>query len=276
MAWKQIPSSLDTRELIDTLNDRQPGAGVGGGVTGPTGPTGIAGATGPTGPTGIGVTGPVGVTGATGVAGTPGAAGIDGVTGPVGVTGATGVAGTPGIDGVTGPTGAGVTGATGVAGPAGVDGVTGPTGITGPTGPAGVTGATGPAGSGGGTSTTVEVDVGATARWEGRFTITDATISAASKVLCWQAPGPYTGKGTRADEAALQPVMVVAVAPASGSAIVYWQTPPMISTSPTPTEAMLRGAGTDANTGTNRDLQFTSKRLGKVRGNLKFSYLVLG
>jgi len=129
-----------------------------------------------------------------------------------------------------------------------------------------------PAG-GGSTATTVET----TLAWgtEGRFTITDAAISGTSKVLCWQAPGPYTGKGTLADEAAMQPVQVVSVAPAAGTAVVSWATPALLVTRPTPTTAMLRGAGTDANSGTNRDPQFTARKIGKVRGAIKFSYLVL-
>lgn len=75
------------------------------------------------------------------------------------------------------------------------------------------------------TATTVEVNLGGTAVRTGRFTITDASISGSSKVMCWQAPGPYTGKGTLADEAAMQPVLVTAVVPGSGQAVVHWRTP---------------------------------------------------
>ena len=114
--------------------------------------------------------------------------------------------------------------------------------------------------------TTVETNIGATEKWTGKFTITDVAITATSKVLCWQAPGPYTGKGTRADEAELQPVSVIAVEPAAGSAIVKWQTPPMVVDVPLLTTGII---------GTNRDPQTTARRLGVVRGNVKFSYLVL-
>lgn len=124
-------------------------------------------------------------------------------------------------------------------------------------------------------ATTVEVNLGATAKFAGRFTITDAAIGAGSKVLCWQAPGPYTGKGTRADEAAMQPVSVIGVEPAVGSAQVQWQTPPMVVDVPLlATEAKL-GGGTSANNGTNRDYRVTAQRLGKVRGNVKFTYWVM-
>jgi hypothetical protein len=122
--------------------------------------------------------------------------------------------------------------------------------------------------------TTVEVDLGSTPKFQGKFTITDAGISGTSKVLCWQAPGPYTGKGTRADEACMQPVNVVMVNPGSGSAEVCWETPPMLTVSPLLTNASPLGGGTAANSGTNRGPQFFAKRLGNVRGNVKFSYTI--
>lgn len=181
-----------------------------------------------------------------------------------------------------GPTGpAGPTGPTGPTGPAGPTGPTGPAGPTGPPGadsvvpgPTGPTGPTGPAG-GGGSATTVEVNLGSSPKFTGKFTITDAGISAASKILCWQAPGPYTGKGTRADEAEMQPVQIIAVEPGSGSAVVKWQTPPMVT--PTrypraggqPASAIIPGL---------KDPQAVvmaaQKRVGKVKGNVKFTYLV--
>jgi hypothetical protein len=151
-------------------------------------------------------------------------------------------------------------------------------GVDGDRGPPGATGAQGPAGGGGGGSaTTVEVNLGAApnAYWTGKFTITDAGILATSKVLCWQAPGPYTGKGTRADEAEAAPVSVIAVEPASGSAVVKWQTPPMVILQPMaetggqPASAIVPGL---------KDPQAIAngpaKRIGRVRGNVKFSYTV--
>ncbi len=134
----------------------------------------------------------------------------------------------------------------------------------------------GPAAGGGASATTVEVDLGLTPRTSGRFTITDATISATSKVLVWQAPGPYTGKGTLADEAAMQPVSVIAVAPASGSCVVHWETPPIIVAAPvTPNgrrDAPSTVAGFNPRYPT---VAFETKRIGKVSGNVKFSYMIL-
>lgn len=85
--------------------------------------------------------------------------------------------------------------------------------------------------------TTVEVSLGATARRSGSFTITDSRISSGSPVHVWQAPGPYTAKGARADEASMDGVSCVA-SPGSGTATVYWRSAT------------------------------------QVRGNFKFSYLV--
>lgn len=46
---QQIPSRLNTRELIDWLNGLTIVSGSGGGATGATGPRGVTGATGPAG-----------------------------------------------------------------------------------------------------------------------------------------------------------------------------------------------------------------------------------
>lgn len=121
----------------------------------------------------------------------------------------------------------------------------------------------------------VEVNLGSTPVFAGRFTITHPDITVGRFVQCWQAPGPYTGKGARADEAEMQPVQVVAVAPASGSATVYWQTPTSFTT-----EVVVSGGGRDA-PATTSDPRFPNvatiqRRKGLVRGNVKFLYQVLG
>jgi hypothetical protein len=122
-------------------------------------------------------------------------------------------------------------------------------------------------------ATTVEVNLSAVATWRGRFTITDAAISSTSKVLCWQAPGPYTGKGTLADEAEAQPVSVISVTPATGSAVVTWETPPMLVTVP-----RAQMGQSIPITNYPKDPQAIAMgpafRRGKVRGNVKFSYAV--
>ncbi len=132
-----------------------------------------------------------------------------------------------------------------------------------------------PGGGAGASATIVEVNLGATATWRGRFTITDAAISATSKVLCWQAPGPYTGKGTRTDEAEMQPVKITTVDPAAGTAVANWETPPQIVM-----QSAAKAGGQVVNAiGPNlKDPQAIAHgpaaRRGKVRGNVKFAYVV--
>jgi hypothetical protein len=113
--------------------------------------------------------------------------------------------------------------------------IPGPQGIQGPTGPAAIF-----------TSTTVEVNVGAIPRSSGHFTVIDALILATHKVRMLQAPGPYTGKGTRADEAEMDRVTCTAEAH-NGSFTGYWQTSMALS---------------------------GRRRIGRVRGNIKFDYIV--
>jgi hypothetical protein len=132
-------------------------------------------------------------------------------------------------------------------------------------------------GAGSVTATTVEVNLGSTAVWRGRFTITDATIGATSKLLVWQAPGPYTGKGTRADEAEIQPVSIIAVNPATGSAVVYWQTPPIVTHRLLAQSQFLTSGATVLNSPKDPQGVVAGNvfRIHKVRGNVKFSYIVL-
>lgn len=225
---------------------------------------------GPPGPRGAdGVAGSAGTPGTTGAAGAFGPPGMDGEPGEDGPMGPSGLRGLDGAAGAPGSTGA--AGAVGPPGPPGFgedgeDGVMGPPGLRGADGAAGAPGATG-------TASTVEPTVSSDATFRGKFTITDAAITATSKVSCWQAPGPYGGKGTRADEAEMQPISVVSVEPAAGSAVVRWQTPPIVVSVPVATTGNL-GSGTAANNGDNRDQQFTACRLGKARGKIRFHYVV--
>lgn len=151
----------------------------------------------------------------------------------------------------------------GLDGEDGIDGFPGPQGLQGP-----------PGGGGGGTISLVEVNVGG-ANWRGQFTITDASITPASKVLVWQAPGPYTGKGTRADEAEMDPIWCVAEA-GSGAAIVYWRTMAGITMQP----QEIRGLQTVSDVNTqhgNKNLiteRYTPVVLGRIHGNIKFHYMV--
>lgn len=58
--------------------------------------------------------------------------------------------------------------------------------------------------------------------WQGKFVVIDANISFGSKINIWQAQGPYTGKGTRADEAEMDSLVCYAET-ATGSMTVKWR-----------------------------------------------------
>lgn len=123
-------------------------------------------------------------------------------------------------------------------------------------------------------ATTIEVDLGP-AHWQGEFTVVDAAIGPTSKVLAWQAPGPYTGKGTLADEGVLQPVKVTIVEALAGSARFYWETPPIVTYNKNPlAEPLTLSTPISPKDPFNR-VYGMAMRIGKVEGNVKFSYLVL-
>jgi hypothetical protein len=145
-------------------------------------------------------------------------------------------------------------------------------------GPPGPQGPQGPAGGGGGASaTTVEKDLGSTPVFRGTFSITDAAISGTSKVLVWQAQGPYTGKGTQASDAEMDRVEIAYVQPAAGSALVGWQTPATYFEIPYALQPgdqgrpnSVIGAGAQR-----REHEMVQRaRRGRVRGNIKFHYVV--
>lgn len=80
---------------------------------------------------------------------------------------------------------------------------------------------------GGGSSvwTVLEIDVGSTPKRRGTFTITNAGIAVGKPVAVLLAAGPYTGKGTLADEAQMYPGITFAAVSSAGSALVYWSAP---------------------------------------------------
>lgn len=69
---------------------------------------------------------------------------------------------------------------------------------------------------------TAELNLGSAPRLSGKATLTDALISGTSKLLIGLAGGPYTGKGTRGDEAEHTGAITFGAVPAVGSATVYW------------------------------------------------------
>lgn len=81
---------------------------------------------------------------------------------------------------------------------------------------------TAPSSSGGSTFTTTEVNLGSVPRRGGHFTITASGLTTGKAVNIFQAVGPYTGKGTRADEAEMDTVVVSASVTSSTVITCYW------------------------------------------------------
>jgi len=131
--------------------------------------------------------------------------------------------------------------------------------------------------SGSGSATNIEKDLGSVLATQGHFTITDASISPTSKILISQANGPYTGKGTRADEAEMDLISVIAY-PGTGSARVYWKVQGYVSSVPerwSRTDRLsitLASANNPADDFRTRNF---ARQIGLVRGNVKFNYMVL-
>ena len=75
----------------------------------------------------------------------------------------------------------------------------------------------------------------------------------------------------------MQPVQVIAVAPATGSAVVYWQTPPYVAMEAQLSDGKFGAAGATFDRLMNQRTPavFVPTRLGKVRGNVKFTYTIL-
>lgn len=121
---------------------------------------------------------------------------------------------------------------------------------------------------------TIERDLGSTAKRTGTFTITDAAISASSVVEVRQAALAYTGKGTRTDEAEMQPIVCTA-RPGSGSAVVRWVCDgPSVPVWPASKGNGARSGNSTLNPINDQRSGWTIQQRGKVRGNVKFSYTV--
>jgi hypothetical protein len=112
--------------------------------------------------------------------------------------------------------------------------------------------------------------------WRGKVTVTDATVTTASKLNVWQAPGPYTGKGSRGDEAAMDNLKLVAI-PGAGQFDIYWSAVEGYSTGPRlyGREGNYIPVGVTYATQPGRaNVDKTMSVRGKVKGNFKFFYTV--
>lgn len=75
----------------------------------------------------------------------------------------------------------------------------------------------------------VEIDLGATPKRSGAFTVAGFTGLVAQPIAVQQAAGPYTGKGTRADEAEMDGISVAASVLNSTTIQAFWNTPGFVA-----------------------------------------------
>ena len=80
-------------------------------------------------------------------------------------------------------------------------------------------------GGGGPSLTAVEINLGSKPLRNGKLTITSAGLTVGKPVSVGQAVGPYTGKGTRADEAEMDQVRVAASVTSTTQITGYWASP---------------------------------------------------
>lgn len=70
--------------------------------------------------------------------------------------------------------------------------------------------------------TTIEVNLGSSKK-SGKFSITSSGLTPGKQVLIYQACGPYTNKGTLADESSMDLIVANAITISASSITVYWQ-----------------------------------------------------
>jgi hypothetical protein len=86
-----------------------------------------------------------------------------------------------------------------------------------------VIGGTPGAGPGGLTLTTVEANLASIARYSGKFNITSSGLTTGRPVMIIKANGPYTGKGTRSDEAEMDAITVSGKTTSTTNIECFWQ-----------------------------------------------------
>lgn len=122
--------------------------------------------------------------------------------------------------------------------------------------------------------TTIEQNLGSVPAVRGTFIVSNGAVTPASKIVISQAPGPYTGKGTLADESDMDVLRCVAV-PGSGQFTVRWEVLGHVAMRPVAAEGRnTAGVGTAVNAADAPMDRFEPIRIGKVKGNFKFHYTV--
>lgn len=121
--------------------------------------------------------------------------------------------------------------------------------------------------------TSFEQNLGSTPTWRGKFTVVDAAVNTSTKIQIWQRFAALTGKGTRADENEMDTLIVNAEA-GTGQFTVYWQTQPQYITSRILREGNAVRTSASALTPYQDAFIYGTKRIGKVKGNFKFNYII--
>lgn len=136
-------------------------------------------------------------------------------------------------------------------------------------------------GGGGGSFTIVEANLGSSPAWRGLFTFADATVIKTSVITIMQAPGPYTGKGSLEDEAEMDPLWCIAYCLIDGTVTVRWQTMPQYAPFVQGQSDNFGGGGKNALVPVLSQSSYRNQhdpigvlRIGKIKGNVKFMYMV--
>jgi len=130
-------------------------------------------------------------------------------------------------------------------------------------------------GGGGGSFsiTSIEQNLGSTPAFSGKFTVIDAAVSSTSKIHVWQRFDALTNKGTRADENEMDLIDCNAVA-GSGQFTVYWQTKTLTAVSKVVADGNTVRSSISALTPYQDASILKVSRIGKVKGNFKFNYII--
>lgn len=130
-------------------------------------------------------------------------------------------------------------------------------------------------GGGGGSFsiTSIEHNLGSTPAFSGKFTVIDAAVSSTSKIHVWQRFDALTNKGTRADENEMDLIDCNAVA-GSGQFTVYWQTKTLTAVSKVVADGNTVRSSISALTPYQDASILKVSRIGKVKGNFKFNYII--
>lgn len=119
----------------------------------------------------------------------------------------------------------------------------------------------------------IEQNLGSTPKSRGSFLVADVDITTSSIIFIQQRFAALTGKGARADENEMDRLIVSAV-PGTGGMTVYWEVQPQYITR----QKRVKGNSVRTSASALAPYQdaflYETIRIGKVKGNFKFSYTI--